>query len=122
MSILTVETPINQSQAPPPTTPAEREMVQEVVMEIGKAFKRAEAKGKEDPVYHYMTRPSYSVGVWSMVKRLRDRDAVDFQPGLKFEASRYATMVNGDAFETLVRRVEADVDDFEWMSWQSYGR
>lgn len=95
-------------------------------MEIGEAFKRAEdrqkkvAGGENDLLYHYMTRPSYSVGRWSMVKKLRKCDAVDFRPS-KFEASKYATMVNGKAFEALVGRVEAEVNDFEWMSWQSYG-
>lgn len=41
-------------------------------------------------------------------------DAADFRPGAWFEASKYFKYKNGRTFEELVRRVEADVDDFIW--------
>lgn len=96
------------------TTPAEREGVQELLTAVVAAFKRAEGRVSEDPVYHKMMLPSNRFCIWATIRRLRDMDATDFRPGAWFEASKYFNYKNGRTFEELVQRVEADVDGFTW--------
>lgn len=49
-----------------------------------------------------------------MAKLLRKMGAVDFRPGVWFEASKFAKYVDAKPFNALVARVEAEVDGFEW--------
>ncbi|CAB1121309.1 unnamed protein product [Ectocarpus sp. CCAP 1310/34] len=103
-------------------TQAEREGLQEMVTAIGDAFRRAKARGSKDPVYHYMTLPRNQASLWSLVRKLRKLDAVDYRPGAWFKGSGFAKMTDGKPIEKLIMRVEDQVPDFKWTSWQSFGK
>lgn len=113
-----------------PITPEERDGLRELVEAIRGSWQRAnerqsaKKKGdKEDPVYHYMTQPSYRNAMLPMVWKLKKSDAGKyegkFEPGVWFAGLPCSRPKSYQlTFQKLVGRAETQDGGFQWLSWQ----
>lgn len=105
-----------KKKMPRTVTPDERDGVIEMVEAIGEAYRRAQIRGPEDPVYLYMKLPRYRHSTLSMVRFLQKNDD-EFRPGAWFVKSKYVTVQNPTTFNKVIDRVEQQVNGFKWASW-----
>lgn len=107
-------------------TDEERDGLKKVVEAIKGAWQRAKgkqsakSKGDEvDPVYHYMSLPSYRNAKLPMVWTLQEIDTAKFILPDWFRRLRCSKRNTYEGtFNKLVERAEAQVTGFKWLSWQ----
>lgn len=99
---------------------SEREGVIEMARAVGEAFKRAKiAKAAgEDAVYRWMVGKRIIGAKLPLVEGLVEKDSPAFQPGGWYARSKYSGGRDPKMFSELVQRVENQIDDFVWTSWQ----
>lgn len=92
---------------------------------VWEAFQRAErrnldaeAVGKVDTVYRYMTGSRQYTAKLPLVEGLLVKDSPSFQPGEWYATSKHSGGRFNVGFIELLQRVENQADDgFTWPSW-----